>query len=143
MWLNSQRKSVNISQMEDITSQIEAGLKSSENPFHPENPEGSIIKVLFTFSLYSRILFCILTCPFLISTIRLRFLIVSLLVKLECKEDLSLSEWAKNVWYWSYRNETHRNYWSSCTYHVITLHSTSAFVSWPLRPLFGLKFIST
>ena len=33
--------------MEDITSQIEAGLKSSENPFHPENPEGSIIKVIF------------------------------------------------------------------------------------------------
>lgn len=45
VWLNSQRKSVNISQMEDITSQIEAGLKSSENPFHPDNPEGSIIKV--------------------------------------------------------------------------------------------------
>ena len=45
VWLNSQRKSVNISHMEDITSQIEAGLKTSENPYHPENPEGSIIKV--------------------------------------------------------------------------------------------------
>ena len=46
VWLNSQKKAGNISQLEDIASKIEAKLRSSENPFHPENPEGSIIKDL-------------------------------------------------------------------------------------------------
>ena len=46
VWLNSQKKTGNISQLEDIASKIEAKLRSSENPFHPENPEGSIIKDL-------------------------------------------------------------------------------------------------
>ena len=30
----------------DLASSIEASLRSSENPFHPDNPEGSIIKDL-------------------------------------------------------------------------------------------------
>lgn len=34
------------SQLEDLASSIEASLRSSENPFHPDNPEGSIIKDL-------------------------------------------------------------------------------------------------
>ena len=46
VWLNSQKKTGNISQLEDIASKIEAKLRSSENPFHPDNPEGSIIKDL-------------------------------------------------------------------------------------------------
>lgn len=46
VWLNSQKKTGNISHLEDIASSIEAKLRSSENPFHPENPEGSIIKDL-------------------------------------------------------------------------------------------------
>ena len=46
VWLNSQKKTGNISHLEDIASKIEAKLRSSENPFHPDNPEGSIIKDL-------------------------------------------------------------------------------------------------
>ena len=46
VWLNSQKKTGNISHLKDIASSIEAKLRSSENPFHPENPEGSIIKDL-------------------------------------------------------------------------------------------------
>ena len=46
VWLNSQKKTGNISHLEDIASSIEAKLRSSENPFHPDNPEGSIIKDL-------------------------------------------------------------------------------------------------
>ena len=46
VWLNSQKKTGNISHLEDIAHSIEAKLRSSENPFHPENPEGSIIKDL-------------------------------------------------------------------------------------------------
>ena len=56
-----------------------------------------------------------------------------------------VSEWAKSFWYWSYCNETHRNDWSRCTNHLSTLHSTSAFVSWPLWPpldLYGLLLTS-
>ena len=43
--MNSQKKSGSITYMEDIASSIEASLRSSENPFHPDNPERSVIKV--------------------------------------------------------------------------------------------------
>ena len=46
VWLNSQKKAGNISHLEDIASKIEAKIRNSENPFHPDNPEGSIIKDL-------------------------------------------------------------------------------------------------
>ena len=45
VWLNSQKMG-NISHLKDVASKIEAKLRSSENPFHPDNPEGSIIKDL-------------------------------------------------------------------------------------------------
>ena len=61
------------------------------------------------------------------------------------KEDPSFSytneQRAKNVWYWLYRNETHRNDWSNCTNNVLTLHLTLASVSGPLWPLFEINFI--
>ena len=53
VWLNSQKTSEgNIAHLEDLASSIENSIRtSSENPFHPDNPEGSIIKVHFSLSL--------------------------------------------------------------------------------------------
>jgi hypothetical protein len=47
VWVNSLKKTGSISKMEDIHSSIEAKLgRKEDNVFHPDNPEGSIIKDL-------------------------------------------------------------------------------------------------